>query len=957
MKIGRKICDRKWFLFGKVINQLLLSLLFGSAETAWSGSFEIPLNILRTEYENAYSAGRFEQSLVSAKAILTALEKDSGTKTIDFAKALLDIASAYNGLAMADKALPLQQQALDIYKILLGAEHPDTAQAINKLALTYRNQGKPKIALNLQIQALAIVENSLSPRDIIVGRVANSLSVTYRDLGQYLDALVLQQRALYIYESNLEPDHIEVASAVSNLAQVYRAMARYEEALPLQVRALSITEKRLGPEHSETARMVNNLASTFQAIGQYEKAIQLYKRAVEIDEKTLGPEHRYTAAALHNLATVYKTLNRFDEALPLFQRALLINEKHLGPDHRYVGTVLNELGEIYSTLSQYVKALQFHQRALLISNRVFGPVHTDTAGSLTGIAIANHGLKQYETAIHFFQHALAINEEVSGPNHPTTLRNLKMLALTYKEIGHIDLAISILKLTVNRYQLRREQISFIGNEELESYTNIVSPVYQLLASFLIQKGNLSEAQIILDMVKENEQFDFVRRSENADHRRTSIGYNATEKVWMERYRQVANRLASLGAEMQSLQKQAKLGLSAEQERNKKVLADDLLIAQKAFDAFLKEMRSDFAHSGPARVADMAEISASTVSELQPLIQGLGHDAVLLQYIVTDDNVSILLTTPGVQLARSSKISAAELNRQIFQYRRLLRDAKSDVLPASKALYQLLIAPVVQDLEQAGAKTVMLSLDGALRYLPFSALHDGNRFLVERWNLPMYTSITKNRLKDAVSPQWKVAGFGVSRSIGEFPALPAVKAEMSSIVTKSGGGVLNGEIHLDEAFTALRLKDVSKRPFQLLHVASHFRFSPGTEVNSFLLLGDGQRLTLGDIRAQNYRFDKVDLLTLSACDTGLGGGRDAQGREIEGFGVIAQQQGAKAVLATLWPVADQSTATLMVEMYRSRQEQRLTKVEALRRAQISLMQQKRYAHPFYWAPFILMGNWL
>ena len=342
--------------------------------------------------------------------------------------------------------------------------------------------------------------------------------------------------------------------------------------------------------------------------------------------------------------------------------------------------------------------------------------------------------------------------------------------------------------------------------------------------------------------------------------------------------------------------------------------------------------------------------------MQGLLKGIGNDAVLLQYYVTDDKVGMLVTTPGVQLARSTNVSAKELNRQIAEFRRLLRDPKSDALKASQALYQLLVAPVAQDLEQARAKTVMLSLDGALRYLPFAALHDGQRYLMQRWNLPMYTSVTRNRLRDATTPQWQAAGLGVTRALGEFAALPAVKAEMRSIIKAGGGGVLPGEVHLDEAFTALRFKDVSQRPFQLLHVASHFRFSPGTEVNSFLLLGDGQQLTLGDIRTQNYRFDNVDLLTLSACDTGLGGGRDAQGREIEGFGVIAQQQGAKAVLATLWPVADDSTATLMAEMYSRRQEQHLTKIEALRQAQLSLLAQGRYAHPFYWAPFILMGNW-
>jgi CHAT domain-containing protein len=140
------------------------------------------------------------------------------------------------------------------------------------------------------------------------------------------------------------------------------------------------------------------------------------------------------------------------------------------------------------------------------------------------------------------------------------------------------------------------------------------------------------------------------------------------------------------------------------------------------------------------------------------------------------------------------------------------------------------------------------------------------------------------------------------------------------------------------------------------VATHFQLSPGTEINSFLLLGDGTQLTLGDIRTQNFRFDQVDLLTLSACDTGLGGMRNETGKEVEGFGVIAQQQGAKAVLASLWPVEDQSTATMMTDMYRQHQAQGLTKIEAVRRAQLALMAQPKYSHPHYWAPFILMGNW-
>lgn len=206
--------------------------------------------------------------------------------------------------------------------------------------------------------------------------------------------------------------------------------------------------------------------------------------------------------------------------------------------------------------------------------------------------------------------------------------------------------------------------------------------------------------------------------------------------------------------------------------------------------------------------------------------------------------------------------------------------------------------------------------------------------------------------------------GVTKKHGDFDALPAVLQEIRGIVDQEvfegsvspSQGLLPGQAYLDEAFNAESLKEVNQQRFDLLHIASHFRFSPGTEVNSYLLLGDGMRLSLGEIRAKNYRFDGIDLLTLSACDTGLGGGRDAKGREIEGFGVIAQQQGAKAVLATLWRVADQSTSKLMVDLYQRRETQSISKIEALQQAQIALREQPRYAHPFYWAPFVVMGNW-
>jgi CHAT domain-containing protein len=143
---------------------------------------------------------------------------------------------------------------------------------------------------------------------------------------------------------------------------------------------------------------------------------------------------------------------------------------------------------------------------------------------------------------------------------------------------------------------------------------------------------------------------------------------------------------------------------------------------------------------------------------------------------------------------------------------------------------------------------------------------------------------------------------------------------------------------------------SSRRFPLIHIASHFSFRPGDSLKSFLLLGDGKPLTIEKLRAIPNLFSGVDLLALSACETGVGE-KDAEGREVEGFGVLAQRKGAKAVLATLWPVADESTAKLMREFYRLRETQKgMNKAEALRQAQLTLLTGKGAA------PFVLIGNW-
>jgi len=315
---------------------------------------------------------------------------------------------------------------------------------------------------------------------------------------------------------------------------------------------------------------------------------------------------------------------------------------------------------------------------------------------------------------------------------------------------------------------------------------------------------------------------------------------------------------------------------------------------------------------------------------------------------------------------------------------VLGNPKLDPLPQAQALYQLLIGPIADDLRQSGAKTLVLSLDESLRYLPFAALHDGSHYLIDNQSVVMLTEAAQGSLKDAPQANWRVLGLGLTEAKPGFAALPNVKEELNGIVGPDG---IEGKVLLDDQFTERALRDGVSARFAVIHIASHYQFTPGSSDNSFLLLGDGNSMTLTDFR-RKLDLQHVDLVTLSACQTALGGGEDANGMEVEGLGAAAQQQGAKAVLASLWPVADKSTALLMQNLYRLHKDGNLSKALALQQAQLLLLHgpaaaasggavrgghsvtaaaspkgaafhadpNAPYAHPYFWAPFILIGNW-
>jgi len=576
---------------------------------------------------------------------------------------------------------------------------------------------------------------------------------------------------------------------------------------------------------------------------------------------------------------------------------------------------------------------------------------------LSNLSIPMVAAGRKDEALATLQRALAIQTETLGTVHPDTALTLSNLGELHANLGHPDLAIAYAKLSVNAYQSQRTRLTALGQESLRSYTLTIEDTYKFLAGALTDQGRLAEAQAVLDMLKETEAFEFIRRSENQDPRTTRMAFGATEKRWVNQYEKIAAHLIDIGERAQTLRaKKDKQALSESETQELARLDADLQVARAAFTSFLTDTRDEFGVEGRLRDAELKDVSDRSLRSLQQIIKTYPAGTVLLQYFVTKEKLRILLTTATGQIARSVAIDPKQLRQQIAKFRTELNDPTVALGPTADHLYDTLLGPVADDLAQAKATTLMVGLDGALRYIPLAALRHQGRYVAEQWNVVAYVAAAKEQLRLPAVPLARLLGLGVTKASGDLGPLPAVREEIQNLLATGSARQLFGESHLDDEFTAQRLKGASDAHFQVVHIASHFRFSPGTEADSYLLLGNDQRLKLGDLRQQNYRFDNVDLLTLSACDTGLGGGYNAEGQEIEGFGVIAQEQGAHAVLATLWQVNDRSTSLFMQSLYRARTAQSFDKATALRRAQMTLLAMPEYRHPYYWAPFILMGNW-
>lgn len=270
---------------------------------------------------------------------------------------------------------------------------------------------------------------------------------------------------------------------------------------------------------------------------------------------------------------------------------------------------------------------------------------------------------------------------------------------------------------------------------------------------------------------------------------------------------------------------------------------------------------------------------------------------------------------------------------------------------SQQIYNWLIRPAEKDLAFKDTKTLVFVLDGRLRNIPISALYDGKQYLIEKYAVALSPGL---QLMSARSLQEnKIAAIvgGISQSRSGFSALPAVESEVKQI-----SQALSSKLLLNKDFTSQALSNqIKSNSAGVIHLATHGQFSSRLE-DTYLLTWDRQ-VNIQELsellkNRGNNSSKPIELLVLSACDTAAG-----DDRAVLGLAGIAVKSGARSTIATLWPVKDRAASILMTQFYNQLQKPQITKAEALRQAQISLIRQTDFRDPFFWSAFVLVGNWL
>ena len=899
------------------------------------------------------------------------------------------VANCQRKLGNLDQALELAQQALRMKQDL--GDRGEIGNTHNQLGLIYWERSDYPNAiqhLNDAIEiAFAVGDKELE------GSARNNLGLVFDERGDYSHSLEQYQRALELHRAS----HFErgEGDTLGNIGGIYLLLGKFSEALPYYRQALEISE-RLGLKPASSDDF-GDIALCQAGIGDIDAALASFDRAAQIAREaglakeeadwhkgkgtTLAGLGRYDAAlreyaaaeqvygrsglqrelveALIDTATVYESLGDIPAAEMRFAHGLRLAKKigsasgesasmlALGDLERrrrnheqadkYFGLALTrataagdegtlvaallQRGRNELDLKQYGDALENVTHASEIADRLAN--RPAMAQSRYVLGEVHRSRSEFDAALEQYATAENLQEQIRDPE--LGWRVLYGRGQAFEAQGRAPDAISAYKGAIGIIEETRSQIS--EERYRAGYIEDRYEVYVTLVELLLKLGRPGDAFLYSEKLRARAYFDQLGPT-------ASLGNDSGAQ----------RRIQELGERIRSLRHAIeKEYATPEKERRGQALevySAELNRAEKDYQELLDNAHSDNGASPRAQ-------AIPTVTEVQRLLPA---ETALIEFVVGKQSVSTLLITPNSVAGLAVNVSSESLSSRTELLRGLIMQRSSEWVHPAKGIFQLLFAPLDTDAQLARHRQLLIIPDGVLNYVPFAALPDSHdKFLGDIYNIAY--------LPSAAALVTESPGNGSGRKLLAMapskPSLPNTAAEARSIGRMFSR---DSRVVFGKEATETLFKRVAEN-YDYLHLATHGSLNHNAPSLSALELepdarNDG-RLELHEVADMKLH---ARLVTLSACETALGKGHFTEtpaGDEFVGMTRAFLGAGSHSVLASLWAVNDESTRILMVKFYRHLLQN--GGAEALAQAQREVRQgDPRYRHPYYWAPFVMVG---
>jgi CHAT domain-containing protein len=764
------------------------------------------------------------------------------------------------------------------------------------------------------------------------------------------------------------------------MGELAQAIAHWQKAIQIyQASPDAETQKRIAGLLTEQAQAYNDL-------GQHPRAITLLESAIEL--ATEYQDSLAEAAAQGALGNAHWSLGNYDQAISAHKQSLKI-ARALN-NNSFIATALNNVGNVY--VSRANRSSYQAQVAELE-----GDVQQATR-------LTQDALQDWTQARLFFEQSLETAQALGSLTEIKALMNLNRWVISRHSANVADnsaqpLSESDRAFLQSNWQRVRELLPGIPDSRQKAYTliNLAESFQQIKSEASTQESIqlLTQALMVAQKIGDTKAQSFALGSlgqlyESAGDYNTAMALTRQAEFSAQQiqssdslYRwewQAGRMLKARGdiasaivayeqaiATLQNIRgdlvtnKELQLDFREQVEPVYRELIDLLL---NASSSDLSEANSQEEVSPLKEVIDIVELLK--LAELENFFgdecvqvakdkaqneKGLADTNTAVIYsIILNDRTEMILRSPDGSLKNYPiPISKEEIEAEIEQLRYFLELRTTEqYIPQAKKIYDRLIRPMEADLAVMQPKTLVFINDGVLRQIPMSALHDGQEFLIEKYPIAITPSLSLTTSQPLDRNQLKALSLGLTVAKPPFAPLTNVEAELNAVEEILGGTEL---INQEFTFSNLQTK-LRRQNFPVVHMATHGKF--GVDSQSTFILGYDQQISieeLDNLLRSRGRREAVKLLTLSACQTATGNNRSALG--IAG---VAVRAGVESAVATLWYINDEATVPLIAEFYRQLRQPDITRVEALRQAQLKMISNVNYNHPAVWSPFILIGNW-